>query len=384
MPKNIAIVTPVFPPYRGGMGTVAENDARQLASLGFAVDVYAPGLAASPAGKGGYTTNPLHSWFRYGNAAFAPFAANIFRKHDAVLLHYPFFGTAEPLAMFHRHAGKSRAKLLLTYHMDVVGAPALKPFFAAHSAVVMPRIIGAADRVLVTSADYARTSRIASLFRSRPNLFRELPPGVDVARFSPGPKDPALLARYSIAQTDRVISFVGGLDKAHYFKGVPSLLRALASEQLEHARLLVAGDGDLRPVYETYAKEIGVSKRVTFTGSVSDAELAAHHRLGDVFAFPSVDRSEAFGIAALEAMACGVPVVASDLPGVRTIVREGVTGMRVPPGSASALVVALTRMLADDAHHLAMSDAGRAMAVKEYANEVRQERWKTIMDELLS
>lgn len=382
MPKRIAIVTPVFPPYRGGMGKVAETDARQLAALGHDVLVYAPDLKDAPRGKGGFATRRLPRWFRVGHAAFAPTLATLFRSHDLVALHYPFFGAAEPLAFLRPRHGK-RAKLLLTYHMDVFGQPALRPFFALHAAQVMPRVVAAADRVIVTSEDYARSSRVAPLFAAHPERFRALAPGTDVKRFAPGPKDASLLERHGLSVHDRVITLVGGLDKAHYFKGVPTLLRAIASTDLSDTRLVIVGQGDLRPKYEEYARQLGVAGRVIFAGSVSEDELPSYHRLGDVFAFPSVDQSEAFGIAALEALASGVPVVSSDLPGVRTIVREGETGLRVPAGSASALAAALVRLLGNESMRRTMGEAARAMAVREFSLESRQAKLGKIVNEML-
>lgn len=385
--KRVAIVTPVFPPYRGGMGRVAETDALQLSALGYDVRVYAPSLTAARRGVRPYATRRLAGFPRYGLAAFAPQVARYLDEHDVVLLHLPFFGTVEPLALrlaLDRALGRrSRGKLVITYHMDVNGSGWLVPLFSAPARWLQPAVLRAADRVLVTSTDYARASSLAPLFAAQPERFRELAPGTDVERFTPGPKDSALLTRYGLTPFDRVVTLVGGLDKAHYFKGVPTLLRALSAADLADVRALIVGDGDLRPGYEAHARQLGVADRVIWAGSVSEEELAAHHRLGDVFAFPSVDRSEAFGIAALEALACGVPVVASDLPGVRTIVREGLTGLLVPAGSASALALALARLLGDEPLRRAMGRDARAMAEAEYSYDVRQAKLGLIMAELL-
>ncbi|MEY4745012.1 MAG: hypothetical protein RL272_957 [Candidatus Parcubacteria bacterium] len=378
MPRSIAIVTSTFPPYRGGMGAVAALDARQLAALGFDVHVFTP----SPGVRQGhpYAMHALHPLLRYGNAAFVPGVAALPRKFDAVLLHYPFFGGAEPLAFASRLAGKGR--LILAYHMDVVGSGPLKTAFAFHTRWWMPRILRAADRILVTSMDYAWHGNLMRYDSDAAPKLRELPPAVDVARFSPGPKSEGLLRRHGLAAADRVVTFVGGLDRAHYFKGIPVLLRALASRPLAGAKAVIVGDGDLRPAFENDARSLGLGARVVFVGAASDAELPAYHRLGDVFAFPSVDRSEAFGIAAVEAAASGVPVVASDLPGVRTAVRQGVNGIRVAPGSASALALALASVLDDEAARRRLGEAGRAVAVSDYAEEPRLARWKAVAAEL--
>src|SRR5690606_11562733 len=136
----------------------------------------------------------------------------------------------------------------------------------------------------------------------------------------------------------------------------------------------------LRPEYERRAKELGLGDRVVFAGGVSDAELAGLHRLSDVFAFPSIDRSEAFGIAALEAASSGNPVVASDLDGVRTIVRNGDTGYLVRPGSVSALASRLADLFADGGARKRLGDRGRKMAVEEYSESARRERWRRIVE----
>ncbi len=101
------------------------------------------------------------------------------------------------------------------------------------------------------------------------------------------------------------------------------------------------------------------------------------------FAFPSTDSSEAFGIAALEAMSCGLPVVASDLPGVRTIVRDGVTGWRCEPGSVSSFAVSLARLLGDENDLYRFGQNARKMAVEEYTNDIRAKKLNRIVSELI-
>jgi glycosyltransferase involved in cell wall biosynthesis len=377
--KTAAILTPTYPPYRGGIGKVAEADAEQLVALGFEVTVCAPGTERGR--RGNVLMRPLTALARWGNGAFVPGAVTVPKRHGVTVLHYPFFGGAEPLAVG-RRLGVGGGKVVLTYHMDVEGTGLLKPFIAAHSRWWMPSIVRMADRILVTSLDYARSSRVATLLAEEPERFRELPPAVDVRNFSPGKKSDALLAKYGITTAERVVVFVGGLDRAHYFKGVPNLLAALATRELAGVRAVIVGDGDLRSSFEALARTYGLGKRVAFAGGVADSDLADHYRLGDVFAFPSIDRSEAFGIAALEALSCGVSVVASDLPGVRTIVRDGDTGLLTPPGSASALAGRLRRLLDDVNGRRMMGEAGRRMAVTEYSEERRLERWRTILAEL--
>lgn len=381
MNKSIAIVTSTFPPYRGGMGRVAELDAEQLASAGFDAHVYSPDTdKPGKRGEPAYGVHDLGAWIRYGNAAFAPAAAGLVRKHDLVILHYPFFGGAEPAALGRRLFG---GKLAVMYHMDVVGSGGLGWFFRMHTRFVMPGVLKAADRVMVTSFDYAENSNISCMLRGDRDRFSELAPSVDGTAFSPGPKPPYLLNRYGLTREDRIILFVGALDKAHYFKGVPDLLKVFSGGEFARAKLVIVGSGDLRDDYMRRAESLGIADRVIFTGGVSGDELPDHYRLADVFVFPSVDKSEAFGIAALEALSCGVPAVASDLPGVRTIVRDGETGVLVSPGDFDSLKDGLCGLLNDDARRARYGENARRMVESGYTHGMRAQALEEIVRSLL-
>ena len=94
---------------------------------------------------------------------------------------------------------------------------------------------------------------------------------------------------------------------------------------------MVGGDGEWRTEYEAQARA-SLGDRVRFVGDVADETLPDYYRAADALALPSIDRTEAFGLVLLEALACGTPVVASRLPGVRTLVDDGRTGFLVDPG----------------------------------------------------
>jgi len=378
--KRIAVITPTFLPYRGGMCVVAEQDARQLAALGHEVDVFVPGQESGE--SSGYAVKALRPWFSYGNAAFVPGAFGVCRDYDLVVLHYPFYGGAEPVALA-KLLGKC-GRLAVYYHMDTLGKGIVRAVSAIHAVTLRPSIMRAADRILVTSFDYARSSALKKRCLQEPSMFRELPPAVEAERFAPGERPAELFKRYGLDEQRPIVLFVGGLDRAHYFKGVNILIQALTSKGLEDVQSVIVGGGELIEEYRSEAKRLGVADRVTFTGPVSDAELPLHYRLADVFAFPSTDRSEAFGIAALEAMSSGVPVVASDLPGVRTIVRPGETGFLAKPGSVSAVAVRLRDVLHDARRAKELGEAGRRMALEEYSEQRRIEKWERISNELFA
>jgi glycosyltransferase involved in cell wall biosynthesis len=131
------------------------------------------------------------------------------------------------------------------------------------------------------------------------------------------------------------------MDPAERYKGheeVFAVLPAVARQVPDVAYLVVGGGAD-RARLEALVRACGLAERVVFAGHVPEHEKLAHYRLADVFAMPG--RGEGFGIAFLEAMACGVPVVASAADASREAVRDGALGAVVDPADPDALVRAL-------------------------------------------
>lgn len=367
---RIAVVVSTFPPYRGGMGNLAAQQAWALTRLGHRVEVLTPIEGASRVEeRDGYAVRFLRAPLSIGNAAFLPQLYAAVRGADLVLLHYPFLGGAEAVALA-RRVRTTGGRLGVYYHMDLVGQPPRDSLFALYTRLFLPWIVKSADRLIVSTFDYAMTGALAGLWGRTPaDRLVELPPAVDTDLFAPGAADAALREQLKLDPQLPLALFVGGLDTAHYFKGLEVLLRAVAhaSRTAAPLGLVVVGDGDLRPRYEAMAHTLGIVEQVRFVGSAAPERLASYYRLADFTVLPSVDRSEAFGLVVLEAMASGKAVIASRLPGVRTVVEEGRTGLLVEPANVQELAAALSRVAADPAERVRMGEAGRAVAEKQYA-----------------
>jgi glycosyltransferase involved in cell wall biosynthesis len=170
------------------------------------------------------------------------------------------------------------------------------------------------------------------------------------------------------------VLFVGRLVP---YKGLDVLLHALHRHPV-HLPLVIAGDGPQRRALESLAAQLGV--RTRFLGRVSDQELPDLYRNAALTVLPSVNRQEAFGISLLESMACGTPVVASDLPGVAQLARLG--GIVAPPGNAGVLGLQLRRALDSDTIH-----RGHALADpihQGYSWEAVTDRLETVYHEVLA
>lgn len=226
-----------------------------------------------------------------------------------------------------------------------------------------------ADRLLnpLTSACYGvargQVPYLTGELGHPPSKVRIVRNGVDTGRPVP-PADPVTAASLGIGPDDPVIGIVAALrpEKDHV-----TLLRAarLVLDELPETRILIVGDGTLRPGLQQLAGELGIAGRVIFTGARSDiGELLA---LMDVFTLTS--SSECFPMAVLEAMAAGRPAVCTAVGGIPELVEEGVTGHLVPPRDPPALARHLMALLGDRERARAMGRAGRTRVEAEFGFE---------------
>lgn len=368
---RIAQVTPVYPPYSAGIGSIALEYTERLRARGIDVHVTTPAYRTNRKAKDPDYVHRMAPVLEWGNAAFLPRLRKVLSEYDVIHLHYPFFGGAEVVAF--DQLATERVPLVVTYHMDVVGSGVKGAVFAAHRRALMPAIMKRADRILVSSMDYATHSDIKLLLDDRRVI--ELPFGVDLDRFSPG-SEPSIRAKHGIPDTDPVVLFVGGMDRAHYFKGMSVLLDALEFLPDVPWHALLVGDGDMREGYEAMSRITRVGSRVHFAGKVPHDQLPRYYRASTVHVLPSTDRSEAFGVVNLEAAASGIPSVVSALPGVRTTVVHGRTGLLVEPRNPKDLADALRELLTHLTVAERMGEQARLRAKQEYA-------WPGLMDRLV-
>jgi glycosyltransferase involved in cell wall biosynthesis len=260
---------------------------------------------------------------------------------------------------------RPKNKLLIHFHMDVSSLGFFQRLLAFPDKLLRSKLFALADGITCASLDYVKTSSLSAVYESRPERFHELPFLVDTEKFYP---------RSPVEKKNvPTILFVGGMDAPHHFKGVDILLRAF-SELKTIARLRLVGDGSLRPGYEALAHKLGLADRVEFLGALDDLALAKVYRESDIFVLPSVSRHEAFGIVLLEAMASGLAVVASDLPGVRTVFRAAQEGFFFPPADSRALGQILERLLTQPELRRTLSQNARALALARYDSRQQAER----------
>jgi D-inositol-3-phosphate glycosyltransferase len=225
-------------------------------------------------------------------------------------------------------------------------------------ALVEQRMMDKASAVVVSTEHEG--DAIRSLYgRSHRNV-KTIPAGVDLDLFRPMPKQAARAALG--LNGDKVVLYVGRLEP---LKGVDILIEALSRlDDQTGIRLMVVGgslEGGELPRLKSWAEQLGLGASVTFTGSVDQSELPLYYNAADIFALPSY--YESFGLVALEAMACGTPVVASRVGGLGTFVKDGLSGYLIPRRCPDPFAHRLDMLLATPALREKMGMAGRATAL---------------------
>ncbi len=169
-----------------------------------------------------------------------------------------------------------------------------------------------------------------------------LPNAIHQELYRIAPRDPGLVARYRL-EGKRVLLTVGRVVAAERYKGFDEVIEVLRDLPGDVVYVIAGGGNDL-PRLQRRARALGVGDRVIFTGLFPEAEKPALYNLADVYVMPS--RGEGFGFVLLEAMACGVPVIASRHDGGREAVRDGKLGILVDPNNLTSTRLAIEELLA--------------------------------------
>jgi rhamnosyl/mannosyltransferase len=283
----------------------------------------------------GIRVTEVGDWGRLQSAQLSVFFPWYLRRADAdvVVLHLP-----NPTAELSWLLARPTGVLVVRYHSDIIrqvrAMEVYRPF--------QQRFLSRASLILPTSAQYRDSSETLAPFREN---CRVVPLGIVPEDF-PAPL-PSRILELQSRYGGPFVLFTG---RHRYYKGLPWLIEAA---RVIAAPVVIAGDGPESARLGRLARSLGVP--VHFPGHLSHDELVAHLHACELIAFPSVERSEAFGMSIMEAHCCGKPVVATELgTGVEYINQHGKTGLNVPPRDASALAAAVNHLLANPEVRAAM------------------------------
>lgn len=359
---KIAHIICTFYPDKSGMGNSVASFAKELLNFKHEVTVITPNFKSkeqSAEDWQGMKILRLKPLLSIGSGAILPDIIKELKSYDLIHLHYPFYGTAELVALA-KILSPHKIKLILHYHMDTRGRGFKGLIFAWYRIFWLPIILRLADEITCASLDYVKHSDIGGYYQKHYQKFSQVPFGVDVEHFKN--------CQPQFKDNDNIL-FVGALDHQHYFKGVDKLIEALPAiiKEVPEANLTIVGQGDLADAYKQMAQDAGLADRITFVNDASDDALVDYYSQASLLVLPSINQSEAFGLVLLEAMACGKPVVASNLPGVRSVFKKGLHGLRVQPGDVKDLSAKIIAVLKNKTMAAKMGLAAQDLVAKRYS-----------------
>ena len=349
---RILIVLTYFHPHKSGLTVYAIRQAQALAALGHQVTVltsqYDPSLPEEEWNEGVRILR-LPVAFRLSKGVIMPrmpFAAfRLIGDADVVNLHVPQVDAALVALL-----AKLRSKpVVLTYHCDLIMPKGLINQLAGLAASLANHISAVlADVIVHNTRDFAEHSRFLQKYLDKLVV---IAPPIDVAPVSQVKID-RFYEQYGLIPDYPVIGMVARLATE---KGVEYLVEAMNAvlEVEPNARAVFVGEYQNVFGEEAYREKLlpmiaALGDHWTFLGVVSEIEKAIFYHICDVLVLPSINSTESFGMVQVEAMSCGTPVVATDLPGVRQPVLETGMGEIVPIRDARSLGNALIRVLSQN------------------------------------
>jgi glycosyltransferase involved in cell wall biosynthesis len=263
-----------------------------------------------------------------------------------------------------------RRHLVLTYHNDIVGEGTAGHIARVYNRTALKLLLKASDRIIV-----ARHSHLPTILEGYTEKISIIPVGIDARIFRP--KEVSKLGD---------IFFLSVLDEYHRYKGLEHLMGALKilKHEVPNVKLVVGGSGALVNHYRQLARSQGIEENVVFAGFIPANKLVDYYNGCQIFVLPSTDPSrEGFGIVPLEAMACGKPVITTDIIGAADNINKWRAGLVVNRGDEKELAEAILSILMDEALTKRMGFSGRRLVEEKYSWRSVAGQIETIYEELV-
>jgi glycosyltransferase involved in cell wall biosynthesis len=360
---RILVINSEFPPIGGGAGNASANIARGLASLGHKVAVLTVRFAGQPNFeiRDGVTIHRIPALRRRQDRSTAleqlAFSISACVRLPGLM---PQLKPTATLAFFGVPSGAVALFLKKLYHIPYIislrggDVPGFRPYdFKTFHKLIGPflHVIWHAADAVIANSNGLRDLAVAF----DPHIdIPIIPNGVDGAYYTSSVREWSPARLFSVG---RIV----------YQKGLDLGLRALAQLKDINWHWYIAGDGSQMDALQSLARELGISERASFLGWQSREELAIDYHRANLFLFPS--RHEGMPNAVLEAMASGLPVVATKIAGSEEIVVDGVTGLLVDPEDVDSLRDSLRKLIVDETMRRKMGHASRQRVEEEYTWE---------------
>ncbi|MCU0628955.1 MAG: glycosyltransferase family 4 protein [Methanoregulaceae archaeon] len=345
----------------GGVERYVGDLSRQLVKRGHHVTIICAQSRTHSAVCQDLEILPLVSIGRIGNTPLTPSLPFHLLKQDFDIIHthLPTPWSADWSRIV---AHWKDRPLVLTYHSAITGRGIARRIAGMYTRTAQKTLFSRASRIIL-----AREAYFPDSLRDFRDKVAYIPIGVDSTRFYP----------QELEDTSDIF-FLSVFDKFHGFKGFESLLSAIQHIKIRipDVRVVVGGDGPLLPYYGRMAESMGLSKNIHFAGHIPEDRLRDYYNGCSVFVLPSRSPElETFGIVLLEAMACGRPVVTTDIAGMADDIKKTDAGIVVKVDDREALANAILKILQDKSLGRMMGSCGRRLVEEKY-------RWETVTEKI--
>jgi len=368
--KIVQVYKDYFPPTIGGIEQTVERMARWLVARGDEVTVLTSAVAPRTVDENldGVRVVRVAEYGRALSTPLCPAMAWHLGRIPADLHHMHFPNPTGELSWL---AARPQAPMVITYHGDIVRQKMLMPFYSP----IVNAVLGGAAAIMPSSNAMIERSSMLQRHRERCSV---VPLGIDLEPFLAVDRHAARIAEIRARHPGPIVLFVGRL--VHY-KGLQVMFEAMRSIP---ATLLVLGDGPYRAELERRRDELGVGDRVVFAGMIPPADIVPWMGAADVGVLPSIRSNESFGLSMVEIMACGVPVVCTELgTGTSLVNQNGESGFVVAPERPQELAEAVNRLLGDEALRRRLADGARARAIRMFSTDAMMRTIASIYDSAL-
>jgi glycosyltransferase involved in cell wall biosynthesis len=357
MTVRVVHVSSHYPPFLGGLEKVVQSLARYRSERELPVDVFTSELKGHAHGDAGFVSR-LKS-FNIAHTAIMPsLPRKLLQVERDSVVHLHVAQAYAPEAVLLARLVK-RLPYIAHVHIDVGPSGPAGALLHIYKPFVLGRVLRRAETVVVFTEEQRQTMQ--AKYRIDPQRIAVIPNGVERSFYSDVPR--------SLHARPRLL-FVGRLAIQ---KNIPFLLHALDGISDRFDTTLV-GDGELAAESKELARRLGL-QNITFFGRADGTTLLDLYREADIFVLPS--EREGMPLVLLEAMAMGLPIVATDIPGNRDVVIEGENGRLVPLNDVAALRSTLLRMVAEPADYVRMSRSARSLAQR-FSWDVVGEEFETL------
>lgn len=364
---KILIVAPYFPPKKGGVENYSYHISQLISQKGHEVIILTSGNNDSIEEIDEMKVIRIKPDLMLSNTPIDFNLKNkicrIIRENniDIVNAHTPVPFYADMAA---RASKMNNIPFILTYHNDLAKNSKLFNLICKLYNFSFLRSLFSLSEKIITPSPYVYNE--SELVEEYKNKLIWIPPGVEIEKYTPGISK--IHEIYNIPSKSKIVLFVGGMNKGHSHKGVDVLLQAFERvlKTQKDVYLMLAGSGNMIKEYQRLSDELGISKNVRFTGFVDENVLIDLYKTSYMLILPTITISEGFGMVLIEANACGRPVIGSNIGGIKYVIREGETGLLVPPKDVEELSRSIIGLLDDEELAVKMGKMGRNMVETEY------------------